>query len=276
MKPEKIRRACSRAIELAEKSKTSFERDNSIHPAVGVVILDREGVVLSEAYRNEDAPGKRAGSHAEVVALNKLGRHDLSKADTLVTTLEPCSLRRSVDMIPCSRRVVRVGIRRVFIGCLDPGVGVRGHGAQLLQDRGVYFTMFPEALSDLVRRYNDQYLRHYRQWTVKPDLLPPFDLEKAPRESLTFLRGSEFQDFVANLFHQYKVDFGTKFIAWPDYFATHAVASRPLEDRRIRSKERTVFEQLASYLAISPHDPAGQQETYQRVGEWWSNHKKQG
>jgi len=79
---------------------------------------------------------------------------------------------------------------------------------------------------------------------------------------------------MARMFHDYKLNFGTKFIAWADYFATHAVASRPLEDKRIKSKERNVFEQLAAYLAISPHDPNGQQETYQRVGEWWSKHTK--
>jgi pyrimidine deaminase RibD-like protein len=274
MDPEKIRSACFLAISLAEKSKKAAEHNKEVHPAVGAVILDRHGKILAQGYRKEDAPRDEKGSHAEVVALNKLDERTKERADTLVTTLEPCSIRRNQDAIPCSRRIVRAGIRRVLIGCLDPGVGVRGHGAQLLQDRGLYFNMFPEAPANLVRSYNDEYLESCKKRFVKPDLIPPFDLAKAPRESLRFLQSKTFQNFAAEIYRNYKKDSDRKLVAWEDYFAANSIGADILEEERTKSAEATVFEELASYLAISPNDPNEQIAVYQRVGEWLMDEKR--
>ncbi len=236
---------------------------------MGAVVLDRNGVRLSEGHRNQDAPRKQTGSHAEVVALNNLSPAKKLRANTIVTTLEPCSLRTNRDMIPCSRRIIRAGIHRVYIGCLDPGVGVRGHGAQVLQDRGVYFTMFPEELWSLVKQYNEDYLREYGQRPAKPDKMPPYDLNKAPNESLEFLKSVKFRNFVNPIYTEYRRDFRRRFVKWEHFFATQAVESGVLERKLTRSREGTVFEQLASYLAIAPDDNEGKQDVYKRVGEWW-------
>ncbi len=128
--------------------------------------------------------------------------------------------------------------------------------------------MFPEELSGIVRTYNDQYLRDCQDQPIKPDRIPPFELEKAPKESLNFLRGHDCRRVVHQLYLQYKKDFGTKSIAWEDYFVVHAMRSRLLEEQHVEAKEGTVFEQLAAYLAVSPHDSNGPRYVYQKLGSW--------
>jgi pyrimidine deaminase RibD-like protein len=235
---------------------------------VGAVILDAHGNILARGYRNEDTSRKGHGSHAEVVALSKLGPRKRTVAHTIVTTLEPCSLRRRQDAISCARRIVRSGIRKVYMGCLDPGVGVRGHGAQLLQDRGVYINMFPAGLNDLVMKRNREYLDSCAKHFVHQEELPTFDLDKAPPESVAFLNREIFSRYVEGLRKDYDKEFKNSPIAWEDYFASRAMSEEILENKTLRKPEGTVFEQLATFLAISPYDKNGRDDVYRRVGSW--------
>jgi diaminohydroxyphosphoribosylaminopyrimidine deaminase/5-amino-6-(5-phosphoribosylamino)uracil reductase len=111
-----------RAIELARCARPSP------NPPVGAIVVDREGVIVAEAYHLQ------AGSdHAEVAALAQAG--DAARGGTLYVTLEPCNHEGKTP--PCVDSVLRSGVRRVVIGCHDPNPHVVGGGAKRLQEAGL-------------------------------------------------------------------------------------------------------------------------------------------
>ena len=111
-----------RAIELARSARPSP------NPPVGAVVLDHDGVVVSEALHVQ------AGSeHAEVAALAQAGV--LARGGTLYVTLEPCNHDGKTP--PCVDAVLKSGVKRVVIGCIDPNPHVTGGGAKRLQDAGI-------------------------------------------------------------------------------------------------------------------------------------------
>ncbi len=111
-----------RAIELARSARPSP------NPPVGAVVLDREGVVVGEALHH------RAGSeHAEVAALALAGEQ--ARGGTLYVTLEPCNHEGKTP--PCVDAVLKSGVKRVVLGCIDPNPHVTGGGAKRLREAGI-------------------------------------------------------------------------------------------------------------------------------------------
>lgn len=111
-----------RAIELARCARPSP------NPPVGAIVLDREGAIVAEAYHAQ------AGSeHAEVAALEAAG--EAARGGTLYVTLEPCNHEGKTP--PCVDAVLRSGVKRVVIGCIDPNPHVAGGGAARLQEAGL-------------------------------------------------------------------------------------------------------------------------------------------
>lgn len=82
------------------------------NPAVGCVIVDRGGRVLSEGAT---ADGGRP--HAEQLALDGL-KGDVARGATAYVTLEPCR-ERSTGEDACSRRLIEAGVEKVFISVMD-------------------------------------------------------------------------------------------------------------------------------------------------------------
>ena len=279
---KKIEQHCARAIKLAEASKAAAEKDGERHPAVGAIILDEHGNKLAEGYRNQDRDKYGKGSHAEIVAFGFVKPKDRPKIHTLITTLEPCSFRSKTDVISCARRTVHWGVKQVIVGCLDPAVGVRGHAAQLFQDRDVYFNMFPIALNSIVKGYNEAYLKGLPP--VKQDRMLSEDLDFAPPCCVEELKGDGFQSFAYGKYERYIKQFGKhSTIRWPDFFIAEASRSGYLEKKKVlviesvqgklRKVESSVYDQLAAYLAIAPDDPLGRSQVYGSVGEWWITHR---
>jgi diaminohydroxyphosphoribosylaminopyrimidine deaminase / 5-amino-6-(5-phosphoribosylamino)uracil reductase len=98
------------------------------NPAVGAVIV-KDNLLLSKA-----ATGFKGSPHAEVGAINKLSREQLLDA-TLYVTLEPCDhIGRNPS---CCDLIIKSGIKRVVIGCIDINPIVRGRGVKKLNDNGV-------------------------------------------------------------------------------------------------------------------------------------------
>ena len=100
----------------------------SPNPMVGAIILDQEGNLLSEGYHQ-----KAGTDHAEIVALKKAGTK--AKDGILFVNLEPCSHYGKTP--PCSQAIIEAGIKKVFIGTLDPNIKVNGQGVSQLREAGI-------------------------------------------------------------------------------------------------------------------------------------------
>lgn len=112
-----------RALTLARKG---IGR-TSPNPAVGCVIV-KNGAVVGHGWH------KKAGeAHAEIHALAMAGA-EARGADVYVT-LEPCSHTGKTP--PCTKALIRAGVKRVVAGMLDPNPLVSGRGLAALKLAGI-------------------------------------------------------------------------------------------------------------------------------------------
>ncbi len=116
----------SQAIDLAKRG-AGFVEPN---PCVGAVVV-KEGKIVGQGYH--EALG---GPHAEVNAIHAAGVH--AQGADLYVTLEPCSTQGRTP--PCSEFLVDAGIRRVFIGCIDPNPQHGGRALLSLKANGLDVT----------------------------------------------------------------------------------------------------------------------------------------
>ncbi len=116
-----------RCLQLAQCGRHSA-RPN---PMVGAVIVE-EGRIIGEGYHVRCGEG-----HAEVNAFASVSRGDehLLRQATMYVSLEPCSHYGKTP--PCADLIIRKGIRRVVVGCIDPFAQVQGRGVQRLRDAGI-------------------------------------------------------------------------------------------------------------------------------------------
>jgi diaminohydroxyphosphoribosylaminopyrimidine deaminase/5-amino-6-(5-phosphoribosylamino)uracil reductase len=99
---------------------------------VGAVVVEG-GKIVAEGFH------ARAGTpHAEVVALQALGRRPLAGA-TLTVTLEPCSTHGRTP--PCVQAILDAGLQHVVVGTVDPNPLHAGKGIELLRAAGVNVTL---------------------------------------------------------------------------------------------------------------------------------------
>src|SRR5690606_32582754 len=87
------------------------------NPAVGAVVLDRDGHVAGRGWTQ---PGGRP--HAEPEALGRAGER--AQGGTLYVTLEPCSHHGKTP--PCADAAIAAGIKRVVVPIEDPNPVVAG------------------------------------------------------------------------------------------------------------------------------------------------------
>jgi diaminohydroxyphosphoribosylaminopyrimidine deaminase / 5-amino-6-(5-phosphoribosylamino)uracil reductase len=99
----------------------------SPNPAVGAVILDRDGNPVGEGATRP--PG---GPHAEVVALQQAG--DRARGGTAVVTLEPCAHTGRTG--PCVDALLAAGVARVVVAVPEP-TELAGGGAARLRAAGL-------------------------------------------------------------------------------------------------------------------------------------------
>ena len=115
-----------RALALAEKGR-GFVSPN---PLVGAVLV-KDGRVIGEGWHQ-----KAGGPHAEVYAVRSAA--EPVRGATAYVTLEPCSHQGRTP--PCADLLIREGVARVVVGCLDPNPAVAGAGVQKLRDAGISVT----------------------------------------------------------------------------------------------------------------------------------------
>lgn len=99
----------------------------SPNPMVGCVIV-KNNLVVGVGYH------QRAGEpHAEVHALNDAG--DNAKDAIAYVTLEPCCHYGRTP--PCTQSLIKAGIKKVYVACLDPNPLVAGKGVAELRGAGI-------------------------------------------------------------------------------------------------------------------------------------------
>ena len=98
------------------------------NPMVGALVVE-DGAIVAEG-----ATAPAGGPHAEVNALNGLGRKPRPGA-VLYVTLEPCCTHGRTP--PCTDAIVDAGITLVVAGATDPNPAHAGRGFELLRAAGV-------------------------------------------------------------------------------------------------------------------------------------------
>ena len=119
-----------RAISLADP----YKYKTKPNPVVGCLIL-KNGLIISEG-----AHEVFGSDHAEVNAIRNAKKNMDSKLDsfedlTLICTLEPCNHIGKTGA--CTEAIIESGIKKVFIGCMDPNPLVAGEGIKRLIKNGI-------------------------------------------------------------------------------------------------------------------------------------------
>lgn len=119
------------------------------NPMVGAVITHR-GRIIGEGYHVRCGEG-----HAEVNAFASVraGDEPLLREATLYVSLEPCSHYGKTP--PCADLIIRKGVKRVVVGCVDPFAKVHGNGIRKLRGAGIDVTV--GVLEDECRELNKRF-----------------------------------------------------------------------------------------------------------------------
>jgi diaminohydroxyphosphoribosylaminopyrimidine deaminase/5-amino-6-(5-phosphoribosylamino)uracil reductase len=132
------------AIQLARKA----EGMTSPNPMVGAVVV-KQGKIIGRGYHL-----KAGSAHAEVIALDEAG--SLARGARLYVTLEPCAHFGRTP--PCVDRIIKSGVKEVFIGMLDPNPLNNGKGMSVLKSHRlkVQVGFYEEEL----RKLNEVFIKH--------------------------------------------------------------------------------------------------------------------
>jgi len=133
-----------RALDLARRGIAL----TSPNPAVGCVVLDRDGQLAGEGWHEYDLL-----DHAEVVALRQAGPR--AKGGTAYVTLEPCNHTGRTP--PCTQALIAAGVARVVAATIDPNPAVAGHGMEALRAAGIQTTI--GVCEAEARRLNEPFAR---------------------------------------------------------------------------------------------------------------------
>lgn len=111
------------------------------NPMVGAVIVAPQPSAIashtSSRIIGEGYHVKCGEGHAEVNAFASVKAKDeaLLPVSTLYVSLEPCSHYGKTP--PCADLVIKKGVKRVVVGCVDEFAEVQGRGIQKLRDAGI-------------------------------------------------------------------------------------------------------------------------------------------
>ena len=117
-----------RCLQLARNG----QQNAKPNPMVGAVIVSADGRIIGEGYHMRCGDG-----HAEVNAFASVRTEDepLLKDATMYVSLEPCSHFGKTP--PCADLIIKKGVRRVVVGCIDEFAEVQGRGIRKLREAGI-------------------------------------------------------------------------------------------------------------------------------------------
>jgi len=132
---------------------------NKTNPLVGAIVVKSDKVIASGYHR------KFGKEHAEINALKEAGA--LASGADLYVTLEPCSQVGKTP--PCCVEIVKSGIKRVFIGVVDPNPVNMGKGISHLLDNNIQvFLGFDEELcAAIIEDFTKSVLHKIPYFSVK-------------------------------------------------------------------------------------------------------------
>ena len=139
-----------RCLQLARNG----QQNAKPNPMVGAVIVAK-GRIIGEGYHVRCGQG-----HAEVNAFATVSAEDeklLSEA-TIYVSLEPCSHYGKTP--PCADLIIKKGVKRVVVGCVDEFAEVQGRGIQKLRDAGIEVTV--GVLEDECKALNRRFFTFHR------------------------------------------------------------------------------------------------------------------
>lgn len=98
------------------------------NPMVGAVVVHND-TIIGEGYHH-----KAGEPHAEVNAINSVKDKSLLSESTIYVSLEPCAHYGKTP--PCADLIIRMGIPRVVVGCVDSFSKVAGEGIKRIRNAG--------------------------------------------------------------------------------------------------------------------------------------------
>ena len=141
-----------RCIQLAKNG----QQNAKPNPMVGAVIVSSEGRIIGEGYHVRCGEG-----HAEVNAFASVSADDerLLKEATLYVSLEPCSHYGKTP--PCADLIIKKGVKRVVVGCIDEFAEVQGRGIRKLREAGIEVEV--GVLEQECQKLNRRFFTYHRE-----------------------------------------------------------------------------------------------------------------
>ncbi|MDO4461521.1 MAG: bifunctional diaminohydroxyphosphoribosylaminopyrimidine deaminase/5-amino-6-(5-phosphoribosylamino)uracil reductase RibD [Bacteroidia bacterium] len=124
------------------------------NPMVGAVVVHND-TIIGEGYHH-----KAGEPHAEVNAINSVKNKELLKESTIYVSLEPCAHYGKTP--PCADLIIRMGIPRVVVGCVDSFSKVAGEGIKRIRNAGseVIVGVLEKECRNLNRRFFCYHEKH--------------------------------------------------------------------------------------------------------------------
>lgn len=133
-----------KALTLAVKGKGR----TSPNPVVGAVIVKRGKIIASDYHRKAGTP------HAEILALKNAGAK--AKGAALYINLEPCC-HTEKKTPPCTKSIIKSGIKKVVIAMLDPNPKVSGRGIKELKKAGIEVKV--GVMEKAAKKLNEEFIK---------------------------------------------------------------------------------------------------------------------
>ena len=131
---EKYMRRC---LQLAANGIQGARPNPMVGAVITIPLTSSEGEwIIGEGYHVRCGEG-----HAEVNAFASVKPEDehLLKEATIYVSLEPCAHFGKTP--PCADLIIKKGVKRVVVGCIDPFAEVKGRGIERIRQAGIEVTV---------------------------------------------------------------------------------------------------------------------------------------